>query len=307
MGLHDAPRARLRRWRTDHSWIDHLVRAFERYQADAGNRLAASVTLPGFLAFFPLVALAFAILGIVLHGDASAQRSALDSISGYLPGILCGPGHPCGASNQIDVSKLGGAAVSAGVIGAVGLLFSGLAWVSALRAALLELWHRQPAPGNAVVKKVRDLFVLAGLGGGLAASVFASGFANSATSRVLDWFSLGGSTVGSIVVRVVGIALSLAVNYALFAYLFSRLARASAEHGRGHREVARGVAVAAVGLVLLQLVGATYVRHTTGNPLYGTFAVVIGLLLWINVVCRFTLLVAAWTATAHARPHGDQL
>lgn len=293
MGLLDAPKALFARVRAHQAWLDHVIRAYGRYRADAGDRLAASVTLPGFLSFFPLIALAFAVLGIVLHGDPSAQRRVLDSIGGYLPGILCGPGHPCGASNQIDVGKLGGAAVSAGVIGAVGLLIGGLAWVSALRAALLALWHQDGKRGNFIVKKLRDLFVLAGLGVGITASVGVSGLANSATGHVLDWLSLHG-TLGSLVVRVVGIALSLGVNCALFAFLFTNLAQTSAEHVR----TGRGVLFAASGLVILQLVGATYIRHTTGNPLYGTFAVVIGLLLWINVICRFTLFAAAWTVTA---------
>jgi membrane protein len=296
--LLDAPRAWFRRARDRYRWLDHLVRAYGRYQDDAGDRLAASVTLPGFLSFFPLVALAFAVLGIVLHGDESAQRSVLDNISGYLPGLLCGPGHPCGTSNQIDVSKLGGAAVSAGIIGAVGLLLGGLSWVGALRSALLAMWHEEPKPGNVVVRKLRDLFVLVGLGIGVAVSVFASGFANSATSRVLDWFSLQGSTAGSVLVRAVGIGLSFAVSCGLFGFLFASFARTSGERVR----VRRGVVFAAVGLVVLQLVGATYIRHTTGNPLYGTFAVVIGLLLWINVVARFTLFAAAWTITATDRP-----
>ncbi|HVU74672.1 MAG TPA: YihY/virulence factor BrkB family protein [Mycobacteriales bacterium] len=293
MGLLDKPKAAFRRARASQAWLDHVVRAYVRYKADAGDRLAASVTLPGFLSFFPLVALAFAVLGIVLHGDESAQRSVLDSISGYLPGILCGPGHPCGATNQIDVSKLGSAAVSAGIIGAVGLLIGGLAWVSALRAALLALWHQDPKPRNAVVRKLFDLFVLTGLGVGIGASVVVSGVANSATSHVLDWISLHGA-FGSLVVRVVGIALALGVNVALFAFLFTNLGQSTEQRV----SIRRGVVFAAAGLVVLQLVGATYIRHTTGNPLYGTFAVVIGLLLWINVICRFTLFAAAWTVTA---------
>ncbi len=39
-------------------FLDHLIRAFGRYQADAGDRQAAAVTFFGFLSFFPLIALA---------------------------------------------------------------------------------------------------------------------------------------------------------------------------------------------------------------------------------------------------------
>jgi membrane protein len=49
---------------------------------------------------------------------------------------------------------------------------------------------------------------------------------------------------------------------------------------------------------LLKRVGALYIERTTENPLYGSFAVIVGLLVWINVVSRMFLICAAWTVTA---------
>jgi hypothetical protein len=54
----------------------------------------------------------------------------------------------------------------------------------------------------------------------------------------------------------------------------------------------------AVGLEILKVVGSILVARTTSNPVYGAFAVVVGLLIWINLVSRWMLLVAAWTVTA---------
>ena len=54
----------------------------------------------------------------------------------------------------------------------------------------------------------------------------------------------------------------------------------------------------AVGLEILKVVGSVLVARTTKNPVYGAFAVVVGLLIWINLVSRFMLLTAAWTVTA---------
>ena len=49
-------------------------------------------------------------------------------------------------------------------------------------------------------------------------------------------------------------------------------------------------------------------KSATHNPVYGAFAVVVGLLIWINYLSRFTLFVAAWTVTApfdtDVRPSG---
>ena len=43
----------------------------------------------------------------------------------------------------------------------------------------------------------------------------------------------------------------------------------------------------------------------TGNPTYGPFASAIGLLIWIDLVSRFLLLTAAWTATGRQPPAPD--
>ena len=64
------------------------------------------------------------------------------------------------------------------------------------------------------------------------------------------------------------------------------------------RRVLRGALLAAVLFEVLKRVGAIYIDRTTENPLYGIFAVVVGLLVWINLVSRLFLLCAAWTVTA---------
>ena len=59
---------------------------------------------------------------------------------------------------------------------------------------------------------------------------------------------------------------------------------------------------------ILKTVGSLLVKGATHNPVYGVFAVVVGLLVWINYLSRFTLFVAAWTVTApfdtDVRPSG---
>jgi membrane protein len=59
----------------------------------------------------------------------------------------------------------------------------------------------------------------------------------------------------------------------------------------------RGCLFGAVGFEVLKLVGTYFVGHTMRNPVYASFAVIVGLLIWINLVSRFILFTAAWTAT----------
>src|ERR1700712_335802 len=111
MGVTDRPRALIKRARKASPPLDHVVRAYGRYNNEGGGRLSASVTLPAFLSFFPVLAVAFLALAIVLNGSASAQQSVLDGVKTYLPGLLCSTakgvhGYVC-STGKIDVNNIG--------------------------------------------------------------------------------------------------------------------------------------------------------------------------------------------------------
>ncbi|MFL6239976.1 MAG: YihY/virulence factor BrkB family protein [Actinomycetes bacterium] len=268
--------------------FDHLVRAWQRYSKDNGGQLAASVTYYGFLSFFPLIALAFSVLGYVVAHDPSISKSVEDALEQALPGIV---GH---GSNQIDVGTIAAAKAGAGIIGLLGLLYAGLGWVDAMRQALRQMWHQEVNAGNVVVRKFWDVVVLVGLGVALLASVLLSSGATTATNHVLDWLGLSGSTGAKILIKVLVPILAVGANVAIFGWLFTRLARSSEPRGR----VLRGALLMAVLFEALKQVGAFYLHGTTSNAMYGTFAAVVGLLVWINIVSRLMLLCAAWIVTA---------
>jgi membrane protein len=135
--------------------------------------------------------------------------------------------------------------------------------------------------------------ILVGIGSLLLISTVVTGGASSAASVVLDWLGTGGALAHA-VIAIVGLALAICVDVALFVFLFTRLPRISTPL----RRVFRGALFGAIGFEILKVIGAVLVARTTSNPIYGTFAVMIGLLIWINLVTRWTLFTAAWTVTA---------
>src|ERR1700712_4319572 len=196
-------------------FLDHFIRAFSRYQSDAGDRLAASVTYFGFLSFFPLIALAFSIAGFVVDAYPDAQQRLTEEINNFLPGL----------ADKLDVTTIGNAKVATGLIGLVGLLFAGLGWIDALREAVRAIWHHNVQAGNVVVKKLVDIAVLAGLGLTLLASMAVTGVSSAAMTWFLDLIGLEDSSVARVGLRIVGLALALLVDLAVFVYLFTRLPR----------------------------------------------------------------------------------
>ncbi|MBL7493434.1 YihY/virulence factor BrkB family protein [Frankia sp. AgB1.9] len=263
--------------------LDHTIRAYARYGANGGDRLAASTTYYVFLSFFPLVALLFAATGFVVDSYPDLKDDVVRQINGYLPGL----------ADKLNISSLGTLKVGIGVLGLVGLLLAGLAFVSALRDAIRLMWHQDTDAGNLITRRLRDIRVLAGLGLLVVISLALTSLATSANGVLLRATGMAGSSLASWSARGLGVLLALIADLMVFLYLFWRLPRQTSR-----RAVARAALLGAVGIEVFKLVGTWLVGKTTDNPMYGTFAVLVGLLIWINVVMRWTLFAAAWAVTA---------
>ena len=264
--------------------LDHLVRMYGRYQADTGDRLAAAVTFYWFLSLFPILLVAIAILGFALGADARTQ--VVNGLHGYLPDSLSK------TIGTVVVASKG----KAGVIGLLGTLLSGLGWIDALREAIRTIWHQNVTTGNFITRKLFDIGILIGLFAVIAASVVVSGAATTSTDGVLSLLGLTHTTGVGVLTQLLGYVIGGAVDTALFLYLFSRLARVRSPL----RRIFKGALFGAVLFEFVKYVGAFYVARTTskGEATYGTFAVVVGLLLFLNLISRVILLAAAFTVTA---------
>ncbi|WP_239308630.1 YihY/virulence factor BrkB family protein [Frankia sp. Cj3] len=263
--------------------VDHAVRAYGRYTADGGDRLSAAATYFAFLSFFPLVALAFSIAGFVVDAYPDVQREMTKQINNYLPGL----------ADKLDIASIGNAKVGVGLLGLFGLLLAGLAWIDALRDAIRIMWHQPVDVGNVVTRRLKDIGVLAGLGLIGFVSIAVTSVATSVSGTFLSWIGLSGSTMAAVVTSLLAVAVALALDVALFLCLFLWLPL-STDRDRA----LRGALCGAIGVEGLKVLATWLVGMTTRNPVYGTFAVIVGLLIWINIMMRWTLLVAAWTVTA---------
>ncbi|MEU5883103.1 YhjD/YihY/BrkB family envelope integrity protein [Spirillospora sp. NPDC047279] len=282
--VQDTSKERLGGLRSRWAAFDHVARAYERYQDRRGDRLAAALTCYGFLSFFPLLALAYALLGYVVKFSEKARDYFVEAVNSLLPGL----------SDQLQLEQIVNSKTAVGLIGLVGLLFTGLGWVSVLRESLRDIWGNDPAGDtNFILKKVYDAAVLLFLGITLILSVAVSTVANRATHTVLGWIGMEEVTGAGTALRLLSLAIAVAFNTLIFLVLFSRLSGTRAPW----RRIIRGALIGAVGLEVLKQTASLLLSRTTENPLYASFAVLVGLMVWINITSRFMLVVAAWTAT----------
>ena len=255
-----------------------LWRAWQRYGNRRGNRLAGATSFFGFLSLFPLIVLAAAIIGPLL-GD-KAVEALKDSLQKNLPGI----------GNQIDIDALIAHAGTIGLISGVFLLLTGLGWIDSMRASIRSMHELDDEPGNVVMLKLWDLGALVGLGLIGLISTAASSILAGLSQWVVDHTNLDGSFV-----TVCSVVLGIGAGAILFLYLQTALPRIALP-----RKVVL-IAALAGGILfyLAQKLGNIYVSYVIGrNAAYGALALPLALLVWIYLMTRALMVVAAWTKEA---------
>jgi membrane protein len=277
------------RLRDRRPWLDHLVRAYQRYDSTRGNHLAAAITYFSFLALFPLLLLAVSIAGYVLAHNQDQLRQLTDLIQENVPGSV---GTEFSDVVTTAVSKRG----TIGLFSLLGVAYAGLGWVGNLRTALQLVWSCEPVKENPLRAKLADLFALVGLGLAIALSLALTAGGTAAANALLRLLGLDGVTGMGTAVRVLGIPLATAADTLVFAWLFVRLPRLPVRY----RPVLRGALFTAVGYEILKIGATFYLARVGANGVYGGFVGFVGLLVWLNLASRFLLFGAAWTATATA-------
>lgn len=284
-GLLDRAKGVLADLRSRYPFVDHAVRAVQHFSSVQAAILAGAVTYFGLLSFFPIIALVFAGLAIAVRFYDGAETAVLDALRSVLPGVF----------DQLDLGGIEQAATAASIIGVVGFLYSGLGWLSTMRSALQNVFE-VPADerGNMFLGKATDLLVLATLGVVLIVSVAASSAVTSLTTGILDVIGLGDVPGISVLVTVLGIALGVAASTLLFFVMYRLLGKPELPA----RPLWRGAFVSAVGFEVLKLAATLVISGTATNPIYGAFAVIIAMLVWINYFSRLALLGASWAVTS---------
>jgi membrane protein len=288
-----AVRARWRRERARRPWLDHLARAYGRYKGANGDHLAAAITYFSFLALFPMILLGISIAAFVLVRHPELVESLKDTIAKNV-------GPTGSALNQVIDASLQ-RRKTIGVAGLLGLAYAGLGWIGNLRTGIQIVWACEKVDENPIKAKLEDLLALAGLGLGILVSLTLTAGGTAVAGKLIEAAGLAGIPGLGTAVAAVTILLAVATDTVVFAWLFVRLPRRPVRL----RSVLRGALFAAVGYEALKLGGTFFLARVGSTGAYGTFAGIVGLMIWINLVSRFLLFSVAWTATAPQLPAAD--
>jgi membrane protein len=271
--------ARFDSFQQRHALLGFPLAVRAKYSADEGGYLAATITYYGFFSLFPLLLVLVTSLGYLLRGRPELQNTIVNSALGQLPIV--------GTALQHHSLRGNGLALALGIAACI---WTGMGVCLATENAMARLWDtpREGRPGFAS-SRLRALELLTLLGGSLLLTTIVSGAA--------AW-----SLRFGLASHALTIVLSLVANFLVFWLAFRLLT----SRELGWRCLRGGAAAAAVGYEVLQLVGSLYVAHVlkSASNVYGTFALVIGMLSWIYLTATVVLVAseANVVATRHLWP-----
>lgn len=287
-GLKQRVTAAVDRLRGKYPWLDHIVRTVQHYIAVKGNGLAGAVTFFGFLSFFPILALSFFVVGQVSK-VYDAKGELVEAIDSFLPGIV-GSG-----KGEIPLSTFEDNAATVGLIGLVGVLYSGLGWLSGMRNALEVVFgmpkREQP---NFVAGKLRDLISLVVIGLVLLVSVGLSGALSGFSEQLLALVGLRDTPVTTVVLWVVVHGLGIIATTVLFLVIFKLLVDPHVPR----RSLVSGAVLGGVGFELLKSLSVFLIGTTKSQPAFQAFGIALILVVWINYFSRVVILSASWAYTS---------
>ena len=265
-------RRALERLRGRYPWLDHAVRAQQRYDRSQGDFYAAGITYFTIFAMFPVLMVGFAVVGFVLASRPERLAEIDNRVKAAVPGEF--GEQIIGLMDAAIASR-----TSVGVIGLATALYVGLLWMQRLRAALSQMWGQQFPPPGFLNTKMSDVLALVAA---FLASLLTIGFGVLATSAL----RLAGS------VRLGSMVVSILVAWLLFTVMIARLPHDPVPL----RRCAAAGLLAAVGFEVFKQVGSIYLQTVLHGPAGAVFGPVLGLMVFAYMTARLVLFATAWAA-----------
>ena len=305
-------------------YFDHFSRAIVRYNDMQGGRLAAAIAYYGFFAVFALLLIGYSIFGILLTNNTDLFEIVSDFLRQNLP--------------FLDVPAILASGRTVGIVGIVGLTFTGIAWVEAIRSSQRLIWRLNEQPGYIGVRQVLESGRTVGVIGLVGLVWTGLGWVDAIrSSQRLIWrvnehpgfYGIRqlvdlGVLLGILILVFMSVGavnllerllqwlsdghaswllttVSWVATISINMLLASALLAAVPRLRMTVRRMVPPVLQVGIGITLLNTVGKYLVGLVERNPAYGLVASAVGVLFYLYLFNQVLLFGAAWAATS---PHG---
>jgi YihY family inner membrane protein len=266
---------RIDAWQQRHTPVAFIHAVIKKYGEDNGSYHAALLTYYGFLSLFPLLLVLVTVLQLWFHNDPGL-RAEISANVGHMFPLL-------GAQLEREISGMRSAGVGL-VIGLLITIYGARGGADAFRFALDNIWQIPKQKRSGFPKSILQSLAMMGAGvAGFGATIAVSSF--TAALGHAWWVKLLANVLGFLILTfVLGYAFRIATN------------------GRvRYRYMLLGAAIAALIMQLLMTFGSVVLSHQLQHldSLYGTFALVLGLLFWIYLLAQVIMYAAEIDTVRH--------
>lgn len=274
------------------SWVTRLkpVRVFMHYSDRRGPILSAGLSYQAIFAVFAAIWVAFAVAGSVIRSSPHLQEGLFALLETSIPGLI-----DTGDGGAIKPDQLFSAAILGwtGIIAAGVLLFTALGWLASGRDAVRTMFGLPGQDSNFLLLKLKDLGTAIAFAIGILVSAVLTVLTTAMLGGALEFFGIDAESDTAVVLgRIVGFVLVFLLDSLVLGAFYRFVSGIAIPF----RLLAQGTLLAALALGVLKFLGTALLGGATNNPLLASFAVIIGLLIWFNLICQVILIGAAWIA-----------
>lgn len=244
-------------WQRRHRLPAFVYAVLKKYGDDEAGRQAALLTYYAFLSLFPLLLVLTTLTEYLPAGQSGLQANIIHGTTNYFP-VLGGQ-----LSSHISTLHKNGLAL---LIGLLFTFYGARGVADGFQHSVQQLW-RVPVKDRAGFPKstLKSLLIILVAGVGFIVASISVGLAGAASQGLV--FK----------------ALSILINMAIWSAIFIALLNISLPSHVSFKETRAAALTAAVGLVILQIIGGYLLKRELKNldALYSYFALALGLLFWI--------------------------
>lgn len=276
-------------------WVQRTrpYRTVSRFTDVGGNVLSAGMSFQALFAVFAALWVGFGILAIWARGQTELIDELSHQINIYVPGLI----ETDTQNGAVSITELlsRGAISWTSIVAAVALIWVALTWFTGTRRAIRLIFGLDvKLYRNAVLLKIRDFL------GALTffVAILLSAALTIVSSTLFSWLlATLGVDEDHWFIGTLGLTVRYAAMFALDTMIIMGIHRWLAEVDVPFWVLLQGSALGAVALGGLKVLATSLLTGAGSNPLLASFAVIVGLLVWFNFICRVLLLTASWIAT----------
>lgn len=280
------------------AYTHHRIgRMLSRYSLQNGRVYAGGISYMAIFSLAAAVTVAWSLFSYFFGSNTAFQTLVVETINRYIPGLLSDPG--TGTQGILDPSAV---AASSGTFftGAIALIIAIWAAMKIVRYTVIGLrsmFGLLEYPGNAVQTYFRYFIGLLLLFLSILSTVLLSLASQTFEAWIVNVWPESQRFLDTVAFEAVRLAFLSLVDIGMFAAMVRYVSRVRVPRGT----LLMGSIFFAIASLALRI-GGSALMGASHDPVIATIATAATLLVWVNILARFSLYICAWMADAPAVP-----